>query len=64
MGLSLPVGTYRCHERNANDERCTLYGEHQTITNTKGQRAIVHETKFSLWSVPMMVVITRPLEDQ
>ena len=43
----------RCHERNAMDQRCTVVGEHIEITNSKGQQALSHETKTSLWSTPI-----------
>lgn len=43
----------RCHARDANDARCAVVGEHQIITNSNGQPATVHETKHSIWSVPL-----------
>lgn len=50
---TIVVSEHRCHERNGLDQRCTLVGEHQTVINSKSQRAIVHETKDSIWSVPL-----------
>lgn len=44
---------YRCHERDKRDQRCRIEGQHQVITNSHGQKAIVHETKMSMWSVPV-----------
>lgn len=43
----------RCHARDADGTRCTITSEHQEIVNSKGQRAIAHETKHSMWSTPL-----------
>lgn len=53
---------HRCQARDGNNDRCTLVGEHQTVADSKGRAAIVHETKASMWSVPIMVVLTYPPE--
>lgn len=58
------VTGHRCHVRDARDQRCAVVGEHQTVTNSNGRAAIVHETKYSMWSVPIMVGLTAPLEDR
>jgi hypothetical protein len=52
----------RCHVRNPLGERCGLIGEHQPMTNSKGQPAIAHETPTSIWTVPIVETITAPLE--
>jgi hypothetical protein len=59
--LHIPT-EHRCHERNGIGDRCSIVGEHPVITNSKGQAAIAHETKTSVWSVPIVDVLTRPLE--
>lgn len=43
----------RCHERDARGMRCTIVGEHKQITNSQGQKAVAHETRASMWSVPV-----------
>lgn len=63
VGRILVSGAQRCHARDANGDRCAVVGAHQTITNSKGRPAIVHETKTSLWSVPIMDSLRAPLEE-
>lgn len=43
----------RCHARDGYGRRCTVEGEHTEIVNSKGQRALSHETKHSMWSTPV-----------
>lgn len=42
------------------NQRCTIEGAHQEIINSKGQPAVVHETRTSLWSVPKVAVRLPP----
>lgn len=44
----------RCTARNALDQQCLIEGPHEEIINSKGQRAMVHHTKDSLWSVALL----------
>lgn len=60
--MTIVVNEHRCHERNGIGERCSVVGEHPVITNSKGKLAIAHETKTSIWSVPIMDTLSRPLE--
>lgn len=61
-------GQDRCHARDANGNRCTVEGEHREITNSKGQQALSHETKTSLWSTPISGIVvvggTKPRPDE
>lgn len=57
------VTGHRCHARDGRDQRCALVGEHQVITNSGGQKAVVHETKYSLWSTPIVSALSAPRED-
>lgn len=59
MKLSIPT-EHRCHARNGVGARCSIVGEHPTITNSKSQAAIAHETKDSIWSVPIVDTIVQP----
>lgn len=43
----------RCAARDAHGKRCIVVGEHDVIINSKGQRAVPHQTASSLWSVPI-----------
>lgn len=43
-----------CEVRDARSHRCTIEGEHEEVINSKGQRARVHQTPWSLWSVPLV----------
>lgn len=54
---------HRCHERDARGARCSVVGEHQIITNSAGKAAITHETKYSMWTVPILGVLKGSLED-
>lgn len=53
---TIVTGAQRCHERNGINERCAVV-EHQIISNRKGQAALVHETKNSVWSTPILRVV-------
>lgn len=43
-----------CHELDGRGERCTVQGAHTEVTNSKGQRAVAHETQAS---VPVVGII-------
>lgn len=57
--VGAPV-SQRCYARNPIGGRCSVYGEHQFITNTKGQRAVSHENSGAIWSTPVsnLIVVT------
>lgn len=47
---------HRCHARDGVGSRCSIVGEHPVVTNSKGQAAIAHETKASIWSTPILKI--------
>ena len=53
----------RCHERDKDGKRCTVEGEHTEITNSRGLRALSHETKTSMWSTPTSSLIVAGTQD-
>lgn len=44
----------RCTALDGLHQQCEIVGPHETIINSKGQRAVAHQTKTSMWSVPVM----------
>lgn len=44
----------RCAARDGLDQQCMIHGPHEEIINSKGQRALVHHTKTSIWNVAVM----------
>lgn len=43
----------RCMAHDGLFQQCEISGPHETIINSKGQRAVAHQTQTSLWSVPV-----------
>lgn len=43
----------RCTARDGLGQQCEIFGPHETIINSAGQRAVAHQTKASMWSVPI-----------
>lgn len=54
--ITIVTGAERCHERNALNERCAVV-EHQIVNNSQGKAALVHETKNSVWSTPILRLV-------
>lgn len=49
-----------CNERDARGARCTVEGAHQIVTNSRGQKAVVHSTELSMWTVPVITTVAAP----
>lgn len=47
------VAMERCVARDGMGQRCVIEGPHEEVVNSKGQRAVAHNTLSSLWSVPV-----------
>lgn len=43
----------RCLARDALAQQCAIYGPHEEVINSAGQRAIVHHTPQSMWSTAL-----------
>ncbi len=43
----------RCTARDKRGQQCDEHGAHDEVINSSGQRATVHYTKASLWTVPV-----------